>query len=143
VGTLDIGAALLLFTLQTGGKPPWVVLQYIASGLFGQAAYAGGLTMHAAGLLLHYCIAFAFTLFFFRLFVPLKRYVGNTLLIGVGYGVFAWAVMNLVVVPLSGIPRQPFAPVDALINAAILVICLGIPLALMAQSFYRKGLPAN
>ena len=143
VGTLDIGAAFLLYTLQTGGKPPWVVLQFIASGLFGPAAFAGGMRMHAAGLLLHYCIAFAFTLFFFRIFPSLKRRVGHTLLIGVGYGLFTWAVMNLVVVPLSGTPRQPFALGNALINAAILVVCMGVPLAAMAHAYDRNRHPAN
>ncbi len=143
VGTLDIGAAFLYYTLRTGGKPPWVVLQYIASGLFGPAAYAGGMRMHAAGLLLHYGIAFAFTLFFFRIFSFLKRRAGHTLLIGVGYGLFTWAVMNLVVVPLSGIPRPPFAWSDALINAAILVVCMGIPLAAMAHAYYQKRRPAD
>ena len=51
--------------------------------------------------------------------------------------------MNLVVVPLSGIPRPPFALGDALINAAILVVCMGVPLAAMAQSYDRKRRPAN
>ena len=88
VGILDIAAAFLYYTLRTGGEPPWMVLQYIASSLFGPAAYAGGMRMHAAGLLLHYCIAFAFTLFFFRIFPFLKRRVGRTLLIGIGYGLF-------------------------------------------------------
>jgi uncharacterized membrane protein len=57
-------------------------------------------------------------------------------LLGVGYGLLIWAVMNLVVVPLSNVPPQPFALGNALINVAILIICMGIPLAVMANGKY-------
>ncbi len=136
VGTADIAAASLHYTLRTGGKPPWPVLQFIASGIFGPEAFRGGIAMPMAGLLLHYCIAFAFTAFFYWRFGTLRRYLRNTIWLGVGYGLFVWAVMNLVVVPLSNVPPQPFALGNALINVAILVLCMGIPLAVMANGTF-------
>jgi hypothetical protein len=136
VGTLDIIAAGLHYALQTGGKPPWPVLLYIASGIFGPEAFRGGIALMLAGLFLHYCIAFAFTAFFYWKFNRLRRYARSTILLGVGYGLLIWAVMNLVVVPLSNVPPQPFALGNALINVAILIICMGIPLAVMANGKY-------
>ncbi len=138
VGTLDIAAACLQYAVKTGGKPPWPVLQFIASGLFGPAAFRGGTAMMGAGLFLHYCIAFAFTAFFYWGFGRLRRYAAHKIWLGAGYGVFVWAVMNLVVVPLSRTPPQPFAVGDALLNVVILVVCMGIPLAVRAGSFYRQ-----
>jgi hypothetical protein len=138
VGTLDIAAAGLHYTVKTGGKPPWPVLQFIASGLFGPAAFGGGMPMMLAGLLLHYCIAFAFTAFFYWAFGRLRRYAINKIWLGVGYGLFVWAVMNLVVVPLSRTPPQPFAVDNAILNIVILIVCMGIPLAVLANSFYGQ-----
>jgi uncharacterized membrane protein YagU involved in acid resistance len=138
VGTLDIVAASLHYAIQTGGNPPWPVLQYIASGLFGQEAYRGGIAMMLAGLFFHYCIAFAFTSFFFWLYGSLRRYASSPIWIGVLYGLFVWAVMNLVVVPLSKIPPRPFTLGNVLINVVILVVCMGIPLAVVTNSFYKE-----
>ncbi len=143
VGTLDIAAACLHYAVKTGGKLPWPVLQYIASGLFGPAAFRGGMPTVLAGLFLHYCIAFAFTALFYRGFDRLKRYVGNKIWLGVAYGLFVWAVMNLVVVPLSNTPPQPFAVGDALINAVILIVCMGIPLAVRANPFDQQTKAAH
>ncbi|MBD0257706.1 MAG: hypothetical protein ICV83_18490 [Cytophagales bacterium] len=133
VGTLDIAAACLYYAVKTGRQPPWPVLQYIASGLFGPAAFGGGMPTMLAGLFLHYCIAFAFTAFFYRGVGRLRRYVGNKIWLDVAYGLLIWAGMNLVVVPLSNAPPQPFAVGDALLNAVILIVCVGIPRAVRAH----------
>ena len=63
-GTLDISAASLQFFLTTG-KNPILIFKYIASGIFGKdIAYSNGF-MPIAGLLLHYLIAFTFTIFLY------------------------------------------------------------------------------
>jgi hypothetical protein len=45
------------------------------------------------------------------------------------YGVLVWAVMNLVVLPLSRVRRGPFQPGQAAVAVAILILCIGLPLA--------------
>jgi hypothetical protein len=65
--------------------------------------------------------------------------VGYSILSGIVYGLFVWAVMNLVIVPLSRIGHRPFNPVNAVINLLILIVCMGIPLSIMANNFYRRN----
>lgn len=137
-GTLDILSAFIYYFVKTGRNDVFNVLKYVASGLFGKEAFSGGNEMIIAGLLLHYIIAFGFTLFFFWLFSKTKVLSKNKILTGIFYGIFIWMVMNLVVVPLSSIGNRPFDTVNATINVLILIVCIGIPLSFMANNFYKK-----
>lgn len=137
VGTLDISAACIQYFIKTG-KGPEGVLQFVASGFFGQKAFDGGSSMIAAGLLFHYIIAMLFTVFFFAIAPILFSLLKNKLLVGILYGIFIWCVMNLIVVPLSSTPKFPFKPVNAAIAAAILVVCIGIPLSFIAGRSLKK-----
>lgn len=137
VGTLDISAAFIYYYITTGNKDVFTILRYIASAVFGKEAFAGGVTMSVAGLIFHYLVTFSFTVFFFWIFRRLKFSSKNVLLTGIVYGLFTWAIMNLVVVPLTKIGTRPFNLFNASINALILIICIGIPLAFMANRFYK------
>ncbi|MBA2760563.1 MAG: hypothetical protein H0U39_01120 [Segetibacter sp.] len=128
----------LPYFMKTGEKGVFNVLKFVASGVFGKAAFSGGNKMIIAGLVLHYIIAFAFTIFFLWLFPKIKAFSKNRILTGIVYGIFIWIVMNLVVVPLSNIGIGPFTIVNALINVIILTVCIGIPLSFMASTFYKK-----
>ena len=65
MGSLDISAALIHFYIKAG-KDPLIVLKYIVSAVVGKdAAYSGGITMAASGLLLHFLVAFIWTILFF------------------------------------------------------------------------------
>jgi len=138
VGTLDIFSAFIHYLIKTGQRHPLDVLKFIASGIFGKEASSGGTAMILAGLILHYIIAFAFTIFFFWIFPKIKFFSKNKILTGAVYGIFIWVVMNLVVVPLSNIPHRPFNIVNVIINVIILIVCIGIPLSFMANTFYKK-----
>ncbi|MGK6352788.1 hypothetical protein [Parapedobacter sp. DT-150] len=137
VGMLDMLAAFLHYYLKTH-KSPIVVLHYIACGVFGDNAYRGGSQMALWGLLFHFVIAFVFTTLFFLLFrsLPLIRRMG--ILAGVIYGVFVWAVMQFLVIPLSNISSvAPLNFPDAALSIAILIVCIGIPLYILAREAYR------
>ena len=138
IGTLDILAAFIYYYLASGNKDVFVILRYIASAVFGKAALTGGVRMSIAGLIFHYLIAFAFTIFFFWIFPRLKLLSRNILLAGMVYGLFTWAIMNLVVVPLSKIGTRPSNLLNASTNALILIVCIGIPLAYLANRFYKQ-----
>ena len=133
-GTMDILSAIFLLAKGQAG----VILKYVASGAFGKAALAGGNDMVAWGLLFHYSIAMSFTAAYFLLYPKLPILKHNVWINAVFYGIFAWSVMNLVVVPLSQIPPRPFNWESALKNAAILVVCIGFPIAWFADKFYAK-----
>src|SRR4051794_26482593 len=63
-GTLDITDALVFYGFR--GVRPIPILQSIASGLLGRAAFKGGVSTAVLGLLLHFFIAFtATTVFYF------------------------------------------------------------------------------
>jgi hypothetical protein len=134
VGTLDISAAALQ-TLQAGGTVTRL-LQYVASGAFGKAAFDGGWKMAACGLLFHYLIAFSFTVGFFLLYPRVSLLAKSRLLTGLGYGLVVWAVMNLVVVPISVIGWRGFDLARAAMAAGILVVCIGMPLSFLAYRHY-------
>lgn len=137
VGTLDILAALIHYFAKTG-KNPLIVLKFIASGVFGKSAFSDGLVWIFAGLSFHYIIAFLFTIFFFWLFPKVRNLVKNEILTGIIYSLFVWVVMNLIVVPLSNTPPQPFNLMNAFVGIIILIVCMGIPLAVMVNSFYNN-----
>lgn len=141
-GTLDITAACTQFYLKTG-KGPGTVLRYVASGVFGwDKAKAGGTTMAAWGLLFHYIIAFGLTIFFFWLFPKIKLLSKNLIVTGLLYGIFAWCVTVLVIVPLSNTPPPgPFDIKKAAVAATILMFCIGLPISLIIGNYYRKYKP--
>ena len=136
VGTLDILAAFIYYYSKTG-KNPLLILNYIASALLGKAAYTGGNGILLFGLLLHYAIAFTFTLFFFCLYPKLTFFRRSNILTSIIYGAFIWTVMNLIIVPASRIPAQPFNATNALINMLILIVGIGLPLSFIAQQHYK------
>ena len=136
VGTLDITAAMLQFYIKTG-KDPLIVLKFVASGVFGPAALKGGATMIAWGFLFHYFIAMSFTVFFFWLCRKIPSLLQHRLATGIVYGIFAWAFMRFVVLPLSLTNTQPFNLNAAIIAASIIVVCIGVPLAFMAAAFRK------
>ncbi len=135
-GTLDIITALIDFSLSTG-KNPAIVLQYIASAIVGRSAYAGGTDVVLVGLFFHYLIAFLFTFLFVFLFIKNKWVSHNKMVIGVLYGLFVWAVMNLIVVPFSQ-AAMPLNFYKALKAMLILIVMVGLPLAFLTPRFLKN-----
>lgn len=143
VGTLDMTAATIQVCIKTKNNNPIPVFKaickYIAGAVFGPSAKTGGNEMIVAGLVFHYTIALLFTVFFFILFSKLGVIIINRIVTGIVYGIFIWAVMNLIVVPLSAIGKFPSNVTNALIAAAILTVCIGIPLSLLAPAPGKTG----
>lgn len=134
-GTLDISAAVIHYMIRSGKRPEGV-FRFVASGVFGRAAFTGEPAMLVWGGVFHYLIAFLFSLLFFLLypFVPAaKKYPVAT---GLLYGLMIWLIMNLVVVPLSNTPDIPFNLKQALIGMLILMGCIGLPISLIVNKYY-------
>lgn len=144
VGVLDLLDALVFFGLR--GVAPILIPQSIASGVLGRAAYDGGLGTAAFGVLLHFFIAFGIVTTYVlvsRRFPALAR---RPFLYGPLYGLVVYAVMNLVVVPLSAaVVGQKSWPV--VVNGLLIhVLGVGLPSALAARAadrFRRPNLPAT
>ena len=132
VGILDILDAFIFFGLR--GARPIGILQSIASGVLGRAASQGGVRTAALGLLLHFVIAsgvVATYLVATRLIPALNR---RPWIYGLLYGLVVYAVMNLVVVPLSAaaLGSGP-TPLVVRVNGVLIhMFGVGLPAALVA-----------
>lgn len=115
-------------------NPFIVVLQYIASGALGNAAFQGGVATALLGVLFHLVISFAIAAVFIlsaERIPPLRRYpIASALLYGFG----AFIVMNLIVVPLSAAPPLPTPTTPWLIEAVIEhILMIGLPLGILVR----------
>lgn len=135
-GTLDAIAALLISYKVS----PAVIFKFIASGLFGKAAFSGGAVMVFWGLLFHYCIASVFSILLFLLYPAFIKVIRNKFMVAVVFGLVIWAVMNLAVLPLTNIPKRTGAikPLPLIEGILALMIAIGIPVAVTAERYYRK-----
>lgn len=130
-GTLDISAALIIYPHSMAGRVK--LLQGIASGILGKASFDGGLGTAALGLLLHFAIAMSWAAIYFAASRRIAFLVQHPIPSAVIYGIVVYFVMNRVVVPLSAIGPRPFVLSQALLAAGILVVCIGLPIALIAK----------
>jgi hypothetical protein len=136
-GLLDITAAIINFMISSGGKNPIVIFKYIASAVFGkEQAYSGGLPMAGLGLLFHFLIAMSFTAFFFFVYPKFQLLSKNIFITGLAYGIFAWLVMNFIIVPFSKLHQFPKISASAITGVLILMFVFGLPIALFAKKYY-------
>lgn len=135
-GSLDILTAFSDYYIQTG-KGPEGVLRFIASGLLGKDAFTKGAIVAWLGLLLHFIIAYIFTILFFLLYPKIKLLRINIILTAIIIGMVTWIVMNLIVVPLSNTPEIPFNWINSVKAMLILICMIGIPMAILFKKHYN------
>jgi hypothetical protein len=133
-GTMDILSAI--FLLAKGNAAG--ILKYVASGAFGKSALEGDNSMALWGLLFHFIIAMVWAKVYFLAYPYIPFLKQNIFVNALIYGILVWSVMNLVVVPMSQIPPRPFNWENALKNMAILCVCIGLPMAWLADKFYKQ-----
>ncbi|MFS2188530.1 hypothetical protein ACCC92_17760 [Mucilaginibacter sp. Mucisp84] len=137
-GTLD-GLAAMILNYKIN---PSVIFKFIASGAFGPAAFAGGAEIIVAGVVFHYVIAFIFSAAFFLLYPFFSNGLRNKYFVAVIYGIAAWIIMNLGVVPLSKITMKPgyHIPVSTILTGMLtLIICVGLPVVFIADRENQKS----
>jgi hypothetical protein len=136
IGTLHLVIqAWIVFILILKLAPSFTVgAQYVASGLMGDAAYAGGFATALLGVILELLmtIIIAGIFIFSADRIPLLRknvIVGSLLY---GFGVFV--VMNFVVLPLSAATVSPPPPMWLLIEIVLEhMLVIGLPLGIIVQ----------
>ncbi len=87
------------------GLPPERLLQVVASGALGKAAFTGGAPAAAFGLACHFALSFVWMGIFFFAARRIPALARKPLLAAVGYGLLVFFTMRLVVLPLSAFPR--------------------------------------
>src|SRR5262245_1545855 len=94
-GTLDILYAVTYSYLYRGMAPSRL-LQFVASGALGPAAFEGGTATALAGLGFHYLNALLITAIFFAAAALVPALVRRPVPTGMLYGAVVYAVMNAV-----------------------------------------------
>ena len=137
-GALDLTGACVVSYLRAGVKPERV-MQSVASGLLGSAAYSGGAKTAALGVVLHFFIATIWTVVFYVASRNWRFLLEQPILSGLVYGVIVWTFMNFVVLPLSAFPpsRTPPTLSGRLIGLLIIMFCIGLPIAMIVRRFSR------
>jgi uncharacterized membrane protein YagU involved in acid resistance len=142
VGALD-GSAAVITTLLYGNSPARM-FQTIARGLLGQASYAGGWATVLLGVALHVLIAFIWAAIYNGASLKIPALIRRAALCGPIYGVVVYFAMQIIVLPLSAIRSAPFAFAGnlkgMLIGIITHIICVGLPIALMARRFARSSI---
>ena len=133
-GTLDVTATGSLMRAQ--GVPFRRLMQAVASGAMGGAAFEGGLATAAIGFTLHYCIAAIWATTYWILVHPWPALLSRPRLFGAAYGLAVHLVMSGVVLPLSRL-RRPFSWKAWLTQIPIHMLCVGIPIAWMQSWLLR------
>ena len=131
-GGLVLGTLDLLFACTFWGVlrdvAPVRILQSIAAGVQGTAAFEGGAGSAALGLLCHYFIATMMVLAYTIAGSRLRVLVAQPLRYGLLYGLLLYAVMTWIVVPLSNAPQPtkiylPWIVASIIVHAVLGVIC--------------------
>ncbi len=106
-GVLDIVNAIAFWRLYAGTGTT-TILQSVAAGLLGKAAFAGGAGTAALGLFLHLAIMCAMAAIYWLACRRWRWLLAKPVQAGIAYGLLTWIAMNYVIVPLSRASSPPF-----------------------------------
>ena len=133
-GVFDLAAALIINGLK--GVSPIRILQAIASGLLGMAAYRNGFKSAALGVVLHFLIAFVAAAVYYAASRRLDYLVRAAILSGLLYGIIVYLFMNFVVLPLSAFPHNSSFSFAAFIQGIIVhMLFVGLPISLSIRRY--------
>jgi hypothetical protein len=137
-GTTNLIAAGAIFggTLTHG-------LQLIASGLLGEWAFNGGTGSAALGAGLHYGISIIAAGLFCVLALRWRWWRNHWLVAGTLFGLIAYLVMNLVVVPLSNAANPDFSPAIIAKELVAHTVMFGIPIAGIVTALLSLKVPID
>lgn len=138
-GTADLLTALFVYTTVLHKTTAAKILASIASGVFGQDAYSGGWPMLVCGVLLHYFIAFCFTVFYFLIYPYISRITRYRFFAGILYGAFVWLIMNLIVLKIALGHTSTLTPDAIAIGSGILMVCIGMPVSYIISRYYTSN----
>ena len=131
-GVLDIIFAISFAAYN--GATPVRLLQTVASGLLGTAAFSGGVPAAALGLALHFVMSFLWAGAFLALAERVPALALHPLMAGIGFGVFVFLSMRLVVLPLSAFPYPvTFRPLATTLDLLSHMLLFGVPIAWATQ----------
>ena len=133
-GTLDILFAISFAWFR--GMAPDRLLQTVASGLLGNAAFDGGIPAAVLGLASHFVMSFTWAAIFVLAAGHFRALMRQPILSGIVFGVIVFLTMRLVVLPLSAFPYPlSFRPLATTLDLLSHMLLFGVPIALAARAF--------
>ncbi len=127
-GALDIIFAISFAAYN--GATPVRLLQTVASGLLGTAAFTGGVPVAALGLGLHFVMSFLWAGAFLLLAKLVPALTLRPLVSGIVFGAFVFLAMRLIVLPLSAFPYPvTFKPLATVLDFLSHTLLFGVPIA--------------
>ncbi|HUB58693.1 MAG TPA: hypothetical protein VMB04_26435 [Mycobacterium sp.] len=134
----DAAFAFVAYVLIAGRFNFETLLQYIASGVLGDAAFATGwvgIGTATLGFAIHAALAVVYTAFYAVVISPRVHTLATASVLGVAYGAGIWVFMNAVVLPLGRAAREPFLGGYYLAFWVDHALLLGLPIALILYAW--------
>ncbi|WP_031495271.1 hypothetical protein [Bryobacter aggregatus] len=138
-GAIDLADAMLVFGLR--GIAPFRILQAIASGWLGMAAFQGGNQTALLGLFFHFLIATGAAATYVlasRRFAVLRT---RPIAAGLLFGLLVYGFMNLVVLPLSAARSGGDSLLLQLNGIAVHMVGVGLPIAWITSKYRPQSDP--
>jgi uncharacterized membrane protein YagU involved in acid resistance len=137
-GMLDAVDGFVAYYFAAGFNPIQV-LQFIASGFYGAAAFQKGISGALVGLLAHFFIAFAAA----AIYVGANRFLPmlsrDVVMWGTIYGAAVFIVMNFVVLPHTAVLKSPLS-LPLLLNGVLgHALFVGLPIAWAARRITNQS----
>jgi hypothetical protein len=137
-GILDVTDGVVAYYF-IGGLNPIQVLQFIASGFYGAAAFQKRISGALVGLLAHFFIAFAVAAICVGAtrFLPMSR--RDAAMWGMIYGAAVFIILNLVVLPHTAVGKSRFS-LPLLLNGVLAhAFLVGLPIALAVRHITNQS----
>lgn len=135
-GCFDLLTAILVYSVAMERTTDRKLLQGIGRAAFGSNTFQDETSLALSGVGVHFFIAFSFTIFYFFLFPYLAFLRRQRIVSGLLYGIFAWCVMNLAVLPLFHVANIPNKWDSIVRGAVILMFCIGLPISVIVSRYY-------
>jgi hypothetical protein len=111
-------------------------MRFIASAIYGPAAFTRGPEMVLVGILLHFLIAFAIAGIYFYCFPKMVVLGRKPVLSGLVLGLVTWLVMNLMVIPFSNIKPAPVEPAAIVVSIIWHMLLVGLPISILTRRHF-------
>jgi len=136
-GLLDLGYAISFASWH--GVPPARLLQTVASGALGDAAFTGGLATAWLGLVLHFVLSWLWAALFLAAVRLLPRIALRPVASGIVFGGIVFVAMRCVVLPLSAFPRPvTFPPLSSALDLMSHMFLFGIPISAFVGGAWNR-----
>lgn len=137
-GILDAADGFTAYYFAAGFNPIQV-LQFIASAVYGAAAFQKGIFGALVGLLVHFFVAFAVATGYVGATRFLPMLSRETVMWGTIYGAAVFVVMNFVVLPHTAVVKSPLS-LPLLLNGVLgHALFVGLPIALAARRITNQS----